>query len=669
MLDLSWLPAHPALGSAITSARGLANAGERLDMAIRLAGFRRDGMATARIDRLAQEALADMGAPQDCQRRRLAILGSSTVDMLIPAVRAAALSRRLILEVISAPYGQVRQAILDPVSPLAAAQPDFVLLTLDEAAVLPPMIGASAAEAGAALQAEIDSLIALWSAARQRFGATVVQQTILNTRLGLFGSYDAAVASSPAAMIDKFNRGIVEAAQSEGVLLVDLDAAARWSGRANWHDTVRWHGAKQAIAPAAIPLYGELAARVIAAACGLSRKCLVLDLDNTLWGGVVGDDGSDGIILGQGSAAGEAYVAFQRYVAALAQRGVILALCSKNDSDIVEQVFSSHPEMLLKREQIAAAAINWTDKATNLRQLAATLDLGLDSLVFVDDNPAEREIVRRELPMVAVPEMPDDIADYPATLASAGYFEAVTFTAEDRARVQQYAANSKRNELLAAATDIDGFLQSLDMRLDARTPSKGDLARVTQLINRSNQFNLTTRRYSAEEVERAVNDSDVVLLGFRLVDKFGDNGLIAVIIARPDERQGHALRIDTWLMSCRVLGRGVEVACLRVLAAEARRRGVDILIGEYRPTSRNAMVGDHFARLGFQPDGRDGQTTFWRLDLAQFIEPECHIRINHEQHDSRPDPGRASGALPRDLREPQPVYQREHDGGGRAALG
>lgn len=629
MLGLDWLPPHPGLAAAITAARTLPDAGQRLLEAIRLAGYRRDLLATTRLDRLAQEALAETPPAPGFQRRRLAVLGSSTLDTALPAIRLAALQRRLWLDVTAAPYGQVRQAILDPESPLAGSEPDFIFLAFDESAVLPPLPLDEGREAvHSALEMSIEGLATLWRTARKRFGATVIQQTVLNTRLPLFGSYEAAVAASPAALVASFNRRLAEAAAEEKVLLVDLDAAAASEGRAAWHDPVRWHQAKQVVTPAALPLYGDLVARVLAAACGLSRKCLVLDLDNTLWGGVVGDDGIEGIVLGQGSATGEAYLAFQRYAAALADRGIVLALCSKNDADLVEQVFKTHPEMHLKRERIAAAAVNWTDKATNLRTLAQTLDLGLDSFVFVDDNPAEREIVRRELPMVAVPELPDDVAHYPAVIAAAGYFEAVAFTAEDGTRARQYAENAQRRELLTAATDMDGFLASLEMRLDARPPANGDLARIAQLINKSNQFNLTTKRYTAEEVERALNDPEVVLRGFRLTDKFGDNGLIAVIIARPHEAEREALAVDTWLMSCRVLGRGVEAACLRVLAHEARRRGARALIGEYRPSARNGMVRDHYPRLGFAPAGSGGESTFWRLDLQDFREPDCHIRIS-----------------------------------------
>jgi len=629
VLALDWLPPHPGLPTAITAARALPTPAERLAEAIRLAGFQRDGLATTRIDRLAQESLAEAAPPEGWQRRRLALLGSSTLDTLIPAIRVAALARRLILDVNAAPYGQLRQAILDPDSPLAETKPDFVLLALDANAVLPALpLTASRAEVEAVIQAETDALVTLWREARQRFGAMVIQQTVLNTRLTLFGAAEASVPASPAALIDSFNRRLAEAATANNVLLVDLDGAAAQAGRAQWHDPVRWHQAKQVVAPGATALYGDLVARVVAACCGLSRKCLVLDLDNTLWGGVVGDDGIDGIVLGQGSAAGEAYLAFQRYVGALAERGIVLALCSKNDGDIVEQCFSRHPEMHLKRERIAAAAVNWTDKATNLRQLAATLDLGLESFVFVDDNPAERDIVRRELPMVAVPELPEDVALYPAILAAAGYFESVAFTAEDSARSRQYTENAQRKELLAAATDMEGFLRSLDMRLDAKPPANGDLSRITQLINKSNQFNLTTRRYTAEEVARAVNDPNVVVRGFRLTDKFGDNGLIAVIIARPHQQEAEVLAVDTWLMSCRVLGRGVEAACLKVLAQEAARRGAKALIGEYRPSPRNGMVRDHYKKLGFAPAGNGGESSYWRLDLDSFTEPDCPIRIN-----------------------------------------
>lgn len=629
MSELGWLPDHPDLSKAITQARSLASASDRLNAAIALAGFRRDALATLRIDKLAQEARPGAKPPEGFLARRLAILASSTVEPLVPAIRVAALHRRLVLDIEVAPYGQFRQTILERDSFLEEARPDFVLFALDEAALAPLPVAATRAEAEAALDSEIETLAALWRRTRERFGAVVLQQTVLNTRLSLFGSYEACVAGAPSALIDRFNQKLADAASAAGVLLVDIDRQAAWSGRAIWSDPVLWHRAKQAISPVVVPLYGDLVARVIAATCGLSRKCLVLDLDNTLWGGVLGDDGIDGIVLGQGSAAGEAYLGFQRFASSLADRGIVLAVCSKNDPDLVEDVFVRHPEMHLKRDRVAAVMANWDDKATNLRRLAKTLELGLESFVFVDDNPAERAIIRRELPMVAVPELPDDVAHYGLAIAQAGYFEAAAFTAEDRIRVRQYTENAQRNAELATITDMEGFLRSLEMTMEAGPPRPEDVARVTQLVNKTNQFNLTTRRYTEPEVKRLTKDRSCLILRFRLTDRFGDNGLIAVIIARPHSSERQTMQIETWLMSCRVLGRGVEAACLGVLAAAARRAGATTLLGEYRPSPRNAMVREHYRRLGFQPDGEqpDGVTT-WRLDLANFTQATTFIRIH-----------------------------------------
>lgn len=628
MIDLDWLPLHPDLAQAITEARELPAADARLEAAIAFSGFRRDALATMRIDKLAQSALAEGAVPDGFQRRRLALLASSTVDHLVSSIRVAALDRRLVLDVDVAPYGQYRQALLGADSPFETT-PDFVLLALDEAAVLPPLpVTASLSDADVAIDNEINGLETLWRRARDKFGASVLQQTVLNTRLPLFGSYEVTVPGAPAALIDRLNRKIADAAPANGVLLVDIDRQAAWSGRAAWSDPVRWHQAKQAVGPAVAPLYGDVVARVVAAACGLSRKCLVLDLDNTLWGGVIGDDGIDGIVLGQGSAAGEAYLAFQRFAAAMAERGIVLAVCSKNDAEVVESVFAKHPEMHLTRDGISALVANWDDKATNLRQIAQTLELGLDSFVFVDDNPAERAIIRRELPMVAVPELPDDVAEYGSLIARAGYFEAAAFTTEDTIRVRQYRDNARRNESLSAATDMDGYLKSLEMVMEAGPPKPADLPRMVQLINKTNQFNLTTRRYTEVDLERMLDDPRRLVRRFRLTDRFGDNGLIAVVIARPHEAEPNTHLIDTWLMSCRVLGRGVESACLAVLARSAAQIGATALVGEYRPTQRNGMVREHYPQLGFTFDVEDPNgATLWRLDLANYAEPASFIRI------------------------------------------
>jgi FkbH-like protein len=330
---------------------------------------------------------------------------------------------------------------------------------------------------------------------------------------------------------------------------------------------------------------------------------------------VIGDDGLEGIKLGQGSGVGESFVAFQRFVRDLASRGVILAVCSKNDEKTALEPFEKHPEMVLKRSDIAAFSANWNDKASNLKQIAQQLNIGLDSLVFVDDNPYERNQVRGELPMVAVPELPEDPALYPDCLVSAGYFEAVALTTEDLIRVEQYQKNVEREKIQASFTDLSEYLKSLEMELIWGPFDSLSLPRVTQLINKTNQFNLTTRRYSEDETRRFSEDPKAVTLRCRLIDRFGDNGIIGIIIAL-EQKEGDWL-VDTWLMSCRVLGRGVEQAMMDLLVQETENKGAQKLIGQYFPTAKNNMVKDHYPDLGFEPLGTDEKgNSRWSLTLG-----------------------------------------------------
>jgi FkbH-like protein len=514
-----------------------------------------------------------------------------------------------------------RQALLLNDASLSAFDPQVILLALDTRdAPFQLSLDASEEDVNSAVESRVDELRQLWRCARERYAAQVIQQTFISADPMVFGSFEAHVPAAPFALVERLNTAVRSAARQDGVLLMDLawQAAQGFYGE-GLAEPVRWHQAKQLVSPTLAPLYGDQLARVAAAGVGLSRKCLVLDLDNTLWGGVIGDDGINGIQLGQGSPTGEAFLAFQRYAALLAKRGIILAVCSKNDASVAEAAFA-HPEMGLKRSDIAAFVANWEDKAGNLRRIATMLDIGLDSLVFVDDNPAERDIVRRELPEVAVPELPDDVADYPARLAAAGYFETVSFTTDDTTRSRNYALNAERKVALSQATDMEGYLRGLEMVLTATSVGPAELIRTTQLINKTNQFNLTTRRYSEAEVERIAHDPRAVALAIRLQDKFGDNGLISVVLARPDQALAEdELFIDTWLMSCRVLGRQVEEAVLDVLVSRATEAGYAALVGEYRPTDRNGMVAEHYLSLGFDhcpslPDAGP-QASFWRYDL------------------------------------------------------
>lgn len=635
MEQLLWLVPHSELGRVIGEAKRLADPVERLRAAIRLSGYRRDFTQTARIDKLAGEALADPKsgalAPLGLTPRRVALLASHTVDHLLPGIRVAGLHRQLALSLHVASYGQYRQALLADDPALTAFAPQVIVLALDACdAPLQLLLEASESEVDEAVRARVDELRLLWRRARERYAAQVIQQTLVPVDPLLFGSFEALVPASPYAITERLNDAIRRAAREDGVLLMDLAwQAAQGSYGSGLADPVRWHQAKQLVGPELAPTYGDQLARILAAGAGLSRKCLVLDLDNTLWGGVIGDDGLDSIKLGQGSPTGEAFLAFQRYAALLARRGIILAVCSKNDLAVAESAFEKHPDMLLKRSDIAAFVANWEDKAGNLRRIAQMLDIGLDSLVFVDDNPAERDIVRRELPEVAVPELPDDIADYTARVAAAGYFEAVAFTGDDTKRAASYAANAERKAQLTQATDMDGYLRGLEMVMTATPIGAAELPRATQLINKTNQFNLTTRRYVEAEVEQLAGNPRCVALALRLADKFGDSGLISVLLGRPDPMLSEdELLIDSWLMSCRVLGRQVEAASLEVLAAAATEAGYRALVGEYRPTARNGMVAEHYPRLGFAPvaatvDAEPG-VTFWRYELANR-QPTTHF--------------------------------------------
>jgi FkbH-like protein len=323
-----------------------------------------------------------------------------------------------------------------------------------------------------------------------------------------------------------------------------------------------------------------------------------------VWGGVVGDDGPEGIIIGQGSAAGEAFAAFQAFALSMRKRGVLLAVCSKNDEENARAAFERNTEMVLKLEHLSAFVANWHDKASNLREIASQLNIGLDALVFVDDNPFERELVRRELPMVHVPEITTEPASFAATVSAGGYFEALAFTTEDRERASQYQANRARAEIAAAATDMPTYLRSLDMRLLWKPIDRLSLKRATQLINKTNQFNLTTRRYSEEEVAATLGDPGAVTMQMRLLDRFGDNGVIAVVLGHLN---GGGLEIDSWLMSCRVLGREVERATLAIIVEEAVRRGATTVLARYCPSAKNGMVADLLPKLGFSAVGRDGE--------------------------------------------------------------
>jgi FkbH-like protein len=545
---------------------------------------------------------------------RLGLISNSTTDFLAPALVASAARHGIALECIPAAYDQVIQEALSPESTINRAKPDAVLIALDHRGLPFRLAIGDRDGAGRIVDEVVAHLDAIRQGLKANGNAISIVQTIARPPEQLFGSLDTGMAGTLDHTIQAVNRRIADSVAASEDLLLDVARLAETVGLANWHDPTQWNLAKLPFADAMVPLYADHVGRLIAAQKGKSRRCLVLDLDNTLWGGVIGDDGLEGIKVAQGDAVGEGFLSVQRFALVLRERGIVLAVSSKNNDDVARLPFQKHPEMLLREDHIAVFQANWNDKASNILAIAEELKLGLESFVLLDDNPVERDLVRKMLPDVAVPELPDDPALYARTLAAAGYFEAVTFSDEDRKRAAFYQDNARRLSLQKQAGDIDGYLASLEMEITFQPFDATGRARIAQLISKSNQFNLTTRRYTEAQVEQLSRDPACWTLQVRLADKLGDNGMISVIVCR---KRDAGWEIDTWLMSCRVLGRRVEEMVLREILDHARREGAASLIGVYRPTERNKLVEKHYEKLGFacaatEPDG----TTVWRLDVA-----------------------------------------------------
>ncbi len=548
---------------------------------------------------------------------RLGVLSSSTSELLVPAIVSSAARHGISLNCIGANYNQVVQAALDENSDINSAKPDAVLINIDYRALpIRSSLGDSKSASDVVEQA-IGQIELVRSAIKRNSNAICILQTLASPPERLFGNLDRVLEGTITRAIEEINRSIVENLRGSQDVLLDVAGLAATVGLANWHSPTQWNVAKLAFSTAFLPLYAEQVSRIVSALRGKSRRCLILDLDNTLWGGVIGDDGLEGLQLGQGDPTGEAFLEVQRLALALRDRGVVLAVCSKNDDAVARSPFRNHSEMLLREDHFAVFQANWTDKAANIREIAQALGLGLDSMVFLDDNPAERALVRGLIPEVAVPELPEDPALYARTLSAAGYFEAIGFSAEDSARANYYQENGRRLSLKGSSGDLATYLASLQMEALFQPFDDVGRARIAQLINKSNQFNLTTRRYTESEVAKIGADPDCFTLQVRLTDVFGDNGMISVVICR--RPRGDIWDIDTWLMSCRVLGRRVEELVLSELVHHAGLCGIRKLRGTYRPTGRNQMVERHYANLGFELVAQlaDGSST-WELDLSRF---------------------------------------------------
>jgi FkbH-like protein len=352
---------------------------------------------------------------------------------------------------------------------------------------------------------------------------------------------------------------------------------------------------------------------------GKIKKCLILDLDNTLWGGIIGDDGLENIQIGN-LGIGETFTKWQHWIKQLQERGIILAVCSKNDERIAMEPFEKHNDMVLRLADIAVFVANWDNKADNVRHIQSVLNIGFDSMVFVDDNPAERKMVRDNLPEVTVPELPEDPAEYLSFLQQLNLFETASITEEDGDRTRQYQEESKRVSKKKSFVNEDEFLQSLDMIGKCGPFSKMDVPRIAQLTQRSNQFNLRTIRYTDEDISRIASSSGYETISFKLSDTFGDYGLVSIIIL---EKRKDEMFIDTWIMSCRVLKRGLEQMVINEIVSLAKKNGLNKISAEYIPTSKNGMVKEHYTGLGFKSTG---ETNKWMLDVGSYTDKKHFIK-------------------------------------------
>ncbi len=558
-------------------------------------------------------------------RVKIGLLSNSTTKLIVPTLIGTALRFGIDLQVVEAEFNQISQVAFSTDSLFIDQDIAVILVAIDYRGI-PILLSPGDRELSEKnIQDCFHYLLSIVESLHTKTGAQIILQNIATPTEGLSGSYERRLPGTISWLISRLNIEL-DALSVDNVFILDIAGLAANLGQENWHNPTLWNLAKLPFSQKYSPIYSDYICRILAARFGKSRRCLILDLDNTLWGGVIGDDGLGGILIGNGDPTAEAHLQLQRSILELRQRGVVLAVSSKNEDLTARQPFKDHPDMLLREEHIAVFQANWSDKASNIKFIADTLSLGLESMVFLDDNPAERMQVRRELPEVAVPELPNDPALYARTLIAAGYFELITFSEEDKMRAVFYQDNAKRAQKLIQSSDMEEYLKSLEMEITFVPFDSTGQSRIAQLISKSNQFNLTTKRYSELDIKYIEEDPSFYHRQVRLKDTFGDNGMISIIIGKKNEG---VWEIDSWLMSCRVLGRRVELAVLQDIVKNALASGATKLIGFYRPTSRNIIVKDHYKKLGFDKVSSDTENETWELDITKYCFQEIPMVFNY----------------------------------------
>jgi len=563
---------------------------------------------------------------------RIAVLGGSTTNELVDFLEVLLLASGFEPVFYQSEYQRYYEdAVLEPHT-IAAFRPDLVYIHTSAVNIQAyPRLSSTEAELSAHISAEVDRFRSIWQSLQKHVGCQIIQNNFELPLSAILGNFDAVSLGGRTRFINELNLELARSIQKiPGVILQDIQSISTRLGLDHWVDPDRWFSYKLATTIEGSIAIARSLASIIRAIYGKSRKCLVLDLDNTLWGGVIGDDGVDKIQIGRETAVAEAYAAFQEYCLSLRERGILLAVCSKNNEEIAKQGFD-HPDSVLKLEHFAAFKANWEPKHENILAIAKELNLGTDSFVFVDDNPAERALVEAQIPGIAVPDIGPHVSQYPSILDAARYFESVSLAGEDLQRADLYRDNAQRASAQASFANYGEYLDSLEMTAEIERFRSVYMERIVQLTNKTNQFNLTTRRYTLAEMEAVIADGSHIGLYGKLSDRFGDNGLVSVVLGKID---GNCLHLDLWLMSCRVLKRDMELAMLDRVVAAAYRVGVQTIYGYYLPTSKNSMVADHYEQIGFVLFSRDADTgaSTWSLDVTDYEAHNRHIKILELSH-------------------------------------
>ena len=561
--------------------------------------------------------------PADLPAIKVALTGDTATQFLATAIRGTGAERGYQIDLFEAEYNQVERQFLDPSSELYQTDADFIVLFQsthklgEKHSLLSPSQQESLAEERLAFVASVSENPMLASKKIICLNYPEIEDTV-------FGSYATKVTSSLTYQVRKLNMGLMDLSQRYANLFIcDIAGLQNKLGRDMMFAPNVYVSTEMVLSIDALPYVASRVMDIICAIKGQFKKCLILDLDNTVWGGVIGDDGLEGIQLGHGLGIGKAFTEFQMWVKKLKQRGVIICVASKNNEETAKEPFEKHPDMVLKLEDIAVFQANWETKVDNIRTIQRILNIGFDSMVFLDDNPFERNIVRENIPGITVPELPQDPGEYLEYLYSLNLFETASYSQADKDRTKQYQVEAQRVSLQKTFSNEADFLKSLDMTSVVSGFNKFNTPRVAQLSQRSNQFNLRTVRYTEADIEALGQNPDVIDLSFTLEDKFGDNGLIAVIIMKKQDEE--TLFIDTWFMSCRVLKRGMEDFTLNTMVEAAREKGYKRIVGEYLPTPKNKMVENHYPSLGFQKlEGTP--TAQYVLDVEQYQPRENYIK-------------------------------------------